>query len=419
MRRLVLSLLVVSMLSACGGGGGSSSGGGSGSTGGGSGSTGGGSGSTGGGSGSSGGGMAGIDAGPFFSFVGFSEQVPVPANETCDLELDSMGRAHVVSNYSYVVDGGLHYSVRELDGGWTTERIVPVVGTNQTGTAAKIEIDSAGKPHVAFIQADQLANPNRTRLFYASKPAGTWEVEEIEDAGFQVSVFFSFQLDSTDTPRLTYRIRNAIQPDGGNQNSVVQHATRSTGAWTRETVHQQATATGFDYATNASLDSTGAAHVYFMASQFPDGGNSPSYFIAHATKSASAWNYELAYGNNFSMSRGASAVGPNDELNLVAEFTFFRKGPYTDGGWAYGGGGSAGNSPVMRTAPNGAVWDFTNTGSSSGGMLTVGRYVNGVHVVNVDAGVGGVRFSGWDFDSNGHPWGAVAKSDGVYLIRLD
>ncbi|MBX7102234.1 MAG: hypothetical protein K1X89_31245, partial [Myxococcaceae bacterium] len=399
---------------------------GSGSSGGGSGSTGGGSGSTGGGSGSSGGGMAGIDAGPFFHFVGAMEQVPVAANETCDLEIDSAGRFHVVSNFTGVADGGLHYSVRETDGGWTTERVVASVGSQITGTAAKLELDSTGKPHIAFIQADLPSNANRTRLFYASKPAGTWQIEELEDAGFQISQFFSFQLDGTDAPRVTYRIRNVLQSDGGIQNSLVQHATRTTGSWTREAVHQQTYGTSFDYATNASLDSQGGAHVYFMAGTFPDGGNAANSFIAHASKAAGAWSYEVAYGNNFTMSRGASAVGPQDELNLVAEFTFFRKGPATDGGWAYGGGGSAGNSPFMRTAPNGAVWDFTNTGSSSGNALYVGRYVNGVHVTNNgDAGIGGVRYSGWAFDSNGHPWGVVSQSNnigvvgGVYLIRLD
>lgn len=402
-----------------GGGSGGSAGGGS--VGGGSGGAGGSAGgsSTGGGGGSAGGTTSAPDAGRFFQFAGLVEQVPVPANESCDLEVDSAGRLHVVTNHTFVDDGGVDYSVRETDGGWTTERIAHSVGIQSVGSGAKIALDSAGRPVIAYTHADLQGVGARTRLFVASKPAGSWTTQEIEDAGIQVSVLFGFELDPTDRAHLAYRVRNAANPDGGPGTFyAVRYATSPMASgmpWLLLGVHTQP-ASGPEYATSLAVDSTQTAHVFYRSEILPDGGNGGVGLAYHASRNAAGqFDYESMSNGAFTRAWATAAPG---SLH-VADNTVLRR-KIADGGWDYGPGSSTGNSVVLKTAPNGAVWNFSNFSAGNGGGLNVGRWFNGAHQETVDAGVGGVAYSGWGFDSAGRPWGAVYRTNlGVFVVRLD
>ena len=124
------------------------------------------------------------------------------------------------------------------------------------------------------------------------------------------------------------------------------------------------------------------------------------------------------------MPRAAAATGPGDAFHVaVANFVIHL---WPDGGSSYDG--ISGNSPFLRTDSSGAVWDFSNSADTADYRLGVGRFANGAYESTIDAGITLVRTSGWDFDSAGHPWGAMYRAAqvagqpvplGVFVVRLD
>lgn len=385
-----------------GGGGGIATGGGGGGAGGG-GAGGGGGGATGGGTGGSTGGGTGITPTPFPRIALAPERLPILANESVDIEVDSTGRLHVISNWGGVadLDAGLDYSVRELDGGWWHERIVEAVGAQPVGTGSKIELDSAERPHIAFVSADIPGNFNRTRLFYGSRDDGGWHTEEVEDAGFQISVFFGFEL-ANDVPHVGYRVRNAIGPDGGTTN-VIRWGSRTAGAWTLETIE---TLDETQSATVVTVTADGAPHVLYRSTDAGMG------VVRHAERTApGVWSREdIASGG---LLRGWATHVGNDLV--VAGGPIFAR---TNGVWSIAGLADANNS-VALALPNGEVWDFSNAGTSNGRLLRTGRFVNGQYDTSVDAGYANVRYQGWAHDeTNGSLVGVIFNGINVDILRL-
>jgi hypothetical protein len=329
------------------------------------------------------------------------EALPIPANESTDVEVDSLGRLHVVSNHTGDPDGGLDYSVRELDGGWWSERIVRSEGFQSVGSGVKIELDSAQRPHIAFTWADLPGNGARTRLFYGSRDDAGWHTEELEDAGYQVSVFFGFEL-ANDVPHAGYRIRNALLPDGGLTN-VIRWGSRVGGAWTLESVEVLDENMA---ATVVTVTADGQPHVLYRSTDAGSG------VVRHAARTApNTWAKEdIATGG---LLRGwATHVG--NDLVVAGGPIFVR----TNGVWSIAGLADANNS-VALALPNGEVWDFSNAGSTSGRQLRTGRFVNGRYETALDAGVSNVRYQGWAHDeTNGSLVGAIFNGTNVDLVRL-
>lgn len=389
-----------------GGSGGGAMGGGTGggATGGGA-TTGGGTGggATGGGTGGGGAtGGGGITPTPFPRVVMGREPLPIPANESTDVEVDSTGRFHVMSNVQGDPDGGLFYSVREVDGGWWSERVVTSQGFQSVGAGVKIELDSAQQPHIAFTWADLPGNGLRTRLFYGTRDDAGWRTEEIEDAGYQVSIFFGFEL-ANDVPHLGYRVRNALGPDGG----LINHArwgSRSGGTWTLETIDT------FDEsmaATAVTVTADGVPHVFFRQL---DAG---SQVIRHAARTAPGTWAREDIAQNGVVRAWATHVG--NDLHLIVAGGIYRR---INGAWSLAGQ-AANNAPVILALPNGEVWDFSALGSGNSRELLTGRYVNGQYELSPDAGLNGILYQGWDFDpTNGSFVGSLNTGAGIELVRL-
>jgi hypothetical protein len=328
------------------------------------------------------------------------EALPIPANESTDLDVDSQGRLHVVSNYTGP-DGGLDYSVRELDGGWWTERIAPMVMSQSVGSGAKIELDSAQRPHVAFTWADVPGNGARTRLFYGTRDDAGWHTEEVEDAGFQISLYFGFEL-ANDVPHLGYRIRNALLPDGGLTN-VIRWGSRAGGAWTLESIE---TLDENMAATVVTVTADGQPHVLYRSTDAGSG------VVRHAARTGpNTWAGEdIASGGL--LRGGATHVG-NDIV--VAGGPIFAR---INGVWSIAGLADANNSSALAL-PNGEVWDFSNAGTSNNRTLRTGRFVNGQYDTSLDAGVVNARYHGWAWDeTNGSIVGSVFNGTNVDIVRL-
>ena len=385
-------------------GGGASGGGvGGGAAGGGGGTGGGGTGGGATGGGAAGGGAAGgggVSPTPFPRVASPLEALPIAANESTDIEVDSQGRIHVVSNYQGF-DGGLDYSVRERDGGWWSERIVSGEGAQSVGAGVKLELDSTERPHVAFTWADLPGNNLRTRLFYGARDDAGWRTEALEDAGFQVSLFFGFEL-ANDVPHVGYRVRNALLADGGLTN-VIRWGSRVGGAWTLESIESLDENMA---ATAVTVTADGMPHVFYRSTDAGMG------VVRHAGRTApDTWATEdIATGG---LLRGWATHVGNDLV--VAGGPIFTR---TNGVWAIAGLADANNS-VVRALPNGEVWDFSNGGSTSGRLLRTGRFVNGQYETALDAGVANVRYQGWSFDpTSGALVGSIFDGLNVNIVRL-
>jgi hypothetical protein len=357
-------------------------------------------GATGGGTGGGATGGGGVTPTPFPRVALPVEAVPIPANESTDIEVDSQGRLHVVTNFQGG-DGGLDYSVRERDGGWWSERIVAAEGFQSVGAGVKIELDSNERPHVAFTWADLPGNGARTRLFYGVREDAGWRTEELEDAGFQVSLFFGFEL-ANDVPHVGYRVRNALLPDGGLTN-VIRWGSRAGNAWTLESIE---TLDENMAATVVTVTDDGTPHVLYRSTDAGSG------VVRHAARTApGTWAGEdIAFGG---LLRGwATHVG--NDLVVAGGPIFVR----TNGVWSIAGLADANNS-VVRALPNGEVWDFSNAGSTNGRLLRTGRFVNGQYETAVDAGISNVRYQGWSYDpTTGALVGSIFDGLNVNIVRL-
>ena len=114
----------------------------------------------------------------------------------------------------------------------------------------------------------------------------------------------------------------------------------------------------------------------------------------------------------------AATVAPGQLVHVLSDTAitrFSRDAGFVSISTNVGGG----FTNVIRAAPDGTVWDFSRGGTSAGRNLRIGRQANGVRE-SADSGVTDVQSQGWDFDSTGHPWGAVQLGDGgVFVLRLD
>ncbi len=378
------------------GGGTSGTGGGVSGTGGGT--TGSGGGATGTGGGTSGSGGGAVQPGPFYTQIGFREAVPLPPTNGADLEVDSLNRLHVLAGYSGA-DAGLLYSVREIDGGWTTERVAA------TTFSGSLELDSQDRPHVLFFTGGTPFPP----MMYANKNTGAWVAEEVESATFQVGAG-GFVVDSTGAAHAGYLIRNSVRDSGFGSYSVMYSTRAPGGGWTRERVAETDRFTSYQPAL--AVDGTNRPYVMYF-----DRNDAGQQQLFYGYRTAPDTWQGTTFGNS-SMTGSAAAVAPGDVVHLAAENNLLR---FTrDAGFhsaQLGAGGGFAN--VMRAAADGTVWDFSRGGTSSGRNLRLGRYAAGARQ-SADSGVTDVFSQGWDFDSTGHPWGAVGLGDGgVSVLRLD
>lgn len=151
------------------------------------------------------------------------------------IETGADGRVHV----SYrAPSGALYYWVRATNGAWTGEP----VGAATYMALPSLRLDSAGEPHLAWLDAGQ--------LWYAVREYGVWQPQLVDSGGI---VSACMVLTPSEEPRIAFVSNGPGVPKG------LWYAAPGAGGWVRTPVVPGLTCSGLDLA----LDPAGDPFIVF------------------------------------------------------------------------------------------------------------------------------------------------------------
>jgi hypothetical protein len=173
-----------------------------------------------------------------------------PIGEHASLKLDSAERPHVA--YMYDSDSGpidfLKYAYRDEDA-WHVE---VVDDEGQVGWGCSLALDSLDRPHISYYDLyDEFQEPTQD-LNYAYYDGSSWHIETVDSEG-NVGGSSSLALDSLDRPRISYTyLESSI-------NTHLRYAWFDGSEWHIETVDSEGSVGGGQLA----LDSLEHPHIAY------------------------------------------------------------------------------------------------------------------------------------------------------------
>ncbi|MDZ7814905.1 MAG: CFI-box-CTERM domain-containing protein [Planctomycetota bacterium] len=162
-----------------------------------------------------------------------------------NMELDSFGRPHIA--YYDRGAGSLKYALRTVAGGWRlTEVDTGGAAANDVGSFCSLELNDLNEPRISYF------DESSGDLKYAALENGLWKVYVVDSTG-DVGSHTSIALDPvTNAPRIAYR---------DNDHKALKFAWFENDQWQTQTV-DDTDDTG--YTPSMVLDETGAAHIAYQ-----------------------------------------------------------------------------------------------------------------------------------------------------------
>ncbi len=177
-----------------------------------------------------------------------------------DMLIDSNGTAHIAYE-----DALKLYYTNDVNGSWRVPEFIS--GTSNVGGTVSLDVDSAGKIHIAFD-----GDSGFTDVFtYAENTNGIWSIEVVQT----YSSWYSLAVDKVNRPHVAYY----YDYDGLN------YAFKSGGSWTHQNVDSSGSiGTYAGRYPDLALDSSGKAHIVYF--------DYLTSSIKYANNSAGSWNIE-------------------------------------------------------------------------------------------------------------------------------
>jgi hypothetical protein len=238
---------------------------------------------------------AGKNAGSYESSV-VARGSMADAGQFSSLVFDGQGDPHIAYNDGQIL-GSLYYaSLNRTTGEWAFSLIDDDgPGTGDAGYSSSLKIDTAGRPHVAYISDDPWG------LRYATSPDGTnWTVAKLDELG-RLNYFSrtytgpSLALDSRGYPHISYY--NQTTSDNA---PVLRYLSWNGTGWDREIV---ATPARRDFTTSLAIDARDIPHIAYC-----DVANNA---LVYATRSPSgAWSSQTIVAGPDLIRMPALALSP-------------------------------------------------------------------------------------------------------------
>ena len=192
--------------------------------------------------------------------------------------------------------GGLKYAYEA--GNWYTEQ---VINDSSQGFETALALDSAGRPHIAYIDYD---NDELEYAYYN----GTWHFQTVSTEGW-IWEHVAIALDAQDHPRILYM---------DSQNGDISYASYDGSTWTNSLIQHVGS---FGGVGGLRIDSSGRPHVSYCANT-----NSSTYTcneLRYAYLSRGVWYISVVDSGNAvgNFSSLALDAGNNPSISYYADHT--------------------------------------------------------------------------------------------------